>query len=253
MNLLVRIMDQKPDRNRAGGTWLTGHMILDIKGNRGCRNTALPKLSPTENPSWGRGVDHKFLEEKAIWQVQQLACVFQPLVKHQGPSQHRRGWQGEGDGLIFSIDAASIACYFKVLKEGEGTNEVENLGWEEGWRNHTETGQLVRCCGRRPEGSSAGANWQMLYHPAHPIVQCWWTIKPNLCLPYLQGRWLLCKQCIESGCNVCWAGHGILTNILGYSIPYLRGECLSCLMVGAEEQEWLIYYDCIGCIYIHAA
>ena len=28
-----------------------------------------------------------------------------------------------------------------------------------------------------------------------------------------------------------------LTNILGYSIPYLRGEYLSCLMVGVGEQE----------------
>ena len=28
-----------------------------------------------------------------------------------------------------------------------------------------------------------------------------------------------------------------LTNILGYSIPYLRGEWLSCLMVGVGEQE----------------
>ena len=39
----------------------------------------------------------------------------------------------------------------------------------------------------------------------------------------------------------CWAGRGILANILGYSIPYLRGEWLSCLMVGVREQEWFFF------------
>ena len=40
----------------------------------------------------------------------------------------------------------------------------------------------------------------------------------------------------------CWAGHGIFTNILGYSIPYLRDEWLRCLMMGVEEQESLIHH-----------
>ena len=55
---------------------------------------------------------------------------------------------------------------------------------------------------------------------------------------WAKSRWTL-ESVNPSACLILSVEQGVvyLTNILGYSIPYLRGEWLSCLMVGVGEQE----------------